>query len=316
MRFLNRLAVCSAFFLGLNLAVVAADNTPGDELLRLSYQSKATGKQRDYFVYLPRGYRLKQQHKWPVLLFLHGHGQRGDGKADLDYILRHGPLMEAWIQKRPLPFIIISPQLAFEFGIPGLEEDHSKDARPERNQQGVPERNPPFKSDLPIQRQDSSAYPDGLYRRFEPYPDFGGWIDIKDELMLMLDTVLNNYHADPGRVYLTGISYGGFGTFDLAATYPLRWAAIAPVVGTGKLKDVEKLAKAGIPTWLFGGGKDRSIKPHWLYRMADSLERAGHPALRFTVHEDMDHDAWKRVYEGEDLYNWFLSHETTQDAEN
>ena len=48
------------------------------------------------------------------------------------------------------------------------------------------------------------------------------------------------------------------------------------------------------------------LKPHWLYQMAAALEAAGHPALRFTMHEDMNHDAWKRVYEDEDLYLWFM----------
>ena len=86
----------------------------------------------------------------------------------------------------------------------------------------------------------------------------------------------------------------------------IRWAAIAPIVGTGKLDDAALIAKARLPVWMFGGGKDTTVKPHWLYQMAEALESAGHPTLRFTVHEDMDHDAWKRVYEGEDLYNWFM----------
>jgi predicted peptidase len=92
----------------------------------------------------------------------------------------------------------------------------------------------------------------------------------------------------------------------LAAAYPQRFAAIAPIVGTGKLKDAPLLAKAGMPIWMFSAGKDTTVKPHWLYEMAQALQAAKHPALRFTVHEDMDHDAWKGVYAGEDLYNWFL----------
>jgi len=66
------------------------------------------------------------------MLFLHGHGQRGNGLKDLDYVLTHGPLMEAWIQRKELPFIIISPQLPVKFGIPGIEEDHSADPIPVR----------------------------------------------------------------------------------------------------------------------------------------------------------------------------------------
>src|SRR5215510_936059 len=79
------------------------------ELRRVSYRSARTGKERDYFVYLPPGHAA--QKNWPVMLFLHGNGERGDGKGELDYVLAHGPLYEAWCQKRNLPFIIISPQL-------------------------------------------------------------------------------------------------------------------------------------------------------------------------------------------------------------
>src|SRR5689334_8006862 len=79
------------------------------ELKRIAYRSARTGKEREYFVYLPRGFR--QKDRWPVMLFLHGDGERGDAKAELDYVLIHGPLSEAWFQKRDLPFVIIAPQL-------------------------------------------------------------------------------------------------------------------------------------------------------------------------------------------------------------
>jgi predicted peptidase len=283
-----------------------AEKTSADQLLKLSYSSSATGKNRKYFVYLPVGYKSDKKKNWPVMLFLHGHGQRGNGLDDLDHVLIHGPLMEAWIQRRELPFIIISPQLPIKFGIPSVEEDHSADPIPARLKEGVPERNYGFKSPIPINRQNSEEFPEGPHSQFKGYPDFEGWINIHEELIHMVDTVLKGYRADSDRVYLTGISYGGYGTFHMAAKYPERWAAIAPIVGAGRLTDAKKLADARLPIWMFGGGKDRTVKPHWLYQMAEALESAGHPALRFTVHEDMDHDAWKRVYEGEDLYNWFL----------
>ena len=88
-------------------AAAAAASEP--ELRRVSYQSARTGKQRDYFVYLPRGFAQSKQ--WPVMLFLHGDGERGDAKGELDFVLIHGPLFEAWCQRRDLPFVIISPQL-------------------------------------------------------------------------------------------------------------------------------------------------------------------------------------------------------------
>ncbi|MFT7460189.1 MAG: putative peptidase [Planctomycetota bacterium] len=306
MKSLNVLALLASSVLLFASISTFAELASDDQLLRLSYHSAATEQNREYFVYLPVTYAEDKDKQWPVIFFLHGHGQRGNGREDLDHVLRHGPLMEAWIQRRALPFIIISPQLPLRFGIDGVVEDHSKDPLPARLKEGVPARNYGFKSELPIARTNADEFPDGPHSRFGDYPNFGGWISIDTELLGMLDTVLKDYQTDPERVYLTGISYGGFGTFDLAARYPHRWAAVAPMSGTGKIDDAEKIAKASLPVWMFGGGKDTTIKPHWLYQMAEALESAGHPALRFTVHEDMDHDAWKRAYEGDDLYKWFL----------
>ncbi len=68
------------------------------------------------------------------------------------------------------------------------------------------------------------------------------------------------------------------------------------------------LAERQLHIWVFGGGRDPLVRVGWLYEMVQALEDAGHGTVRFTVHEDMTHDAWKRVYEGQDLYDWFLSH--------
>ena len=101
------------------------------ELRRISYESVRTGKWRDYFVYLPRGFA--QTKVWPVMLFLHGNGERGDGKKDLDYVLMHGPVFEAWCQRRNLPFVIISPQLPM-FGQENVDyiKNRKRDQIPER----------------------------------------------------------------------------------------------------------------------------------------------------------------------------------------
>jgi predicted peptidase len=298
----------------LSAGMVACDpaydeSTPGDRLLRLSYDSMATNATREYFVYLPVDYENSKDKVWPVILFLHGNGQRGNGLDDLDFVMRHGPLMEAWIQRRNLPFVIISPQLPL-FDEQEAIEDRKIHVRPARLEKGVPQRNYGYPSELPIQRSNSEKFPEGAHAQYHPFSDPDtlpkGWDLIDEELISIVDTVLQKYRTDPARVYLTGVSLGGFGTFHLAAKYPQHWAAIAPVVGVGDLEDAKKLADARLPIWMFGGGKDTVIKPHWLYQMARALEEAGHPSLRFSVHEDMDHDAWKRVYEGEDLYNWFM----------
>ena len=81
------------------------------QLLRKPYVSTVTGKERDYFLFLPIGHDTEKGKLWPVILFLHGGGERGDGKGELDSLLKHGPLKEAWAMGRDLPFIMISPQM-------------------------------------------------------------------------------------------------------------------------------------------------------------------------------------------------------------
>lgn len=303
--------------------LVAAPASPAaqdgrDQLLRLGYDSAVTGRHREYFVYLPVGYDADAERRWPVMLFLHGNGERGDGLGELDYVLTHGPLMEAWVQRRPLPFIIISPQLPL-FGELEAIADRDPDAKPRRLEQGTPPRNEGFPSDAPIQRTGPDDLPRGPWVDYDPFADPprlpAGWDRIDGELVAMVDTVLQRYRADPARVCLTGLSMGAFGAFHMAAKYPQRWAAMATVVGTGRPGDAKILADARLPIWMFGGGKDRVVKPHWLYRMARALEEAGHPALRFTVHEDMDHDAWKRVYAGQDVYDWLLRYRSDRRPE-
>lgn len=319
----------------------AAAHGSAPELLRRPYSSAETGEQREYYVYLPRGYRDTPREDWPVIFFLHGGGERGDGRGDLAWVLAHGPLYEAWIQKRDLPFVIVAPQLPV-FDQRRQIAGRSGQQPPLRLDQGTPPRYEicalegggnwgedcriaPHRRAFDrgqdearsIARTAAEAYERVRFFDMEfDYPPEGwppdGWFRVEEDLVTILDDVLEAFRTDPDRVYLTGISYGGFGAFDLAASEPDRWAALAPVVGTGDLNDVPVLAETGIPVWMFGGGTDPLIKPHWLARMARALEEAGHPHVRLTVHEDMAHDVDKRVYAGRDLYDWLLSHSRSE----
>jgi predicted peptidase len=283
--------------------LVGCGTAPSDpELLRRPYQSSATGMEREYLLHLPAGYQNDPARLWPVILFLHGAGERGDGLDDLDFVMRHGPLMEVWIQKRDLGFIVIGPQmpvfeqkdqLRFREGVP----------KPERLETGVPQREPESRTDRPIVRTEETQ----PHHWDETGPPEGWW-KCEDDVLAILDEVLQDFRADPDRIYLTGISYGGYGTFYMASAHPHRWAAIAPIVGTGDPETATTLAEHNLPIWMFGGGRDESVRVGWLYEMAQALEAAGHRSLRFTVHEDTGHDAWKRVYSGNDLYDWFLTH--------
>jgi predicted peptidase len=226
---INGITTSAAFGLILAGAQGAAQAEP--TLLRPCYPSTATGKERQYLLYLPSGYDEQAGRDWPVIFFLHGGGERGDGDEDLDYVLSHGPIYEAWIQKRDLPFIIVAPQLPV-FG--QAEQLGFRGNKPERLDVGVPPRWAGIPTDGPMVRHDETAVPQWTAAR-EPrgYGPPEGWWMTEADLIAILDEVIETYRADPDRVYLTGLSYGGYGTFYMAATHPDRWAAIAPIVGTG-----------------------------------------------------------------------------------
>jgi predicted peptidase len=122
----------------------------------------------------------------------------------------------------------------------------------------------------------------------------------------MVDSTIGEFRGDADRVYLTGLSYGGFGTWHMAAGHPDRWAAIAPICGAGSTQQAKSIAEARLPVWIFQGGRDPTVKAEYVLQTARGLEAAGHPEVRMTVHEDLSHNVWTRVYEGDDLYNWFL----------
>ena len=105
------LALAVSLAIASNQAVAEPAGRSQAQLLRKGYESQVTGERREYFVYLPTGYHTEPGKRWPVILFLHGGGERGNAMEDLDQVLAHGPIAEAWIQGRDLPFIVISPQM-------------------------------------------------------------------------------------------------------------------------------------------------------------------------------------------------------------
>ena len=282
-------------------------NISEEQLVRVSYISTVDNLERDFFLYLPKGYNENPERQWPVILFLHGDGERGNGKDELDYVLIHGPLYEAWVQKRDLPFIIISPQLhMFGRDTLGIDFLTNRDPNkiPKRLKEGVSEREPDFVTDYPMEGT-------------TPFEDFtdelpkskDGWNRVEDDLLSILNIVTTKYNADKNRIYLSGLSYGGFGTWYMASKHPELFAAINPIVGWGHPSLMEPIAKYKIPVWTFAGGRDNGDeKVEYFLKGLNKLEELGDPEVLFTIHEDMGHDTWKRVYAGEDIYNWFLKH--------
>jgi predicted peptidase len=297
--------------LGLSLLLLAACSqqfgvkTPAaEQLLRLDYRSQLDLQNHQYFVYLPRGYGDQPQKNWPVLVFLHGNGERGNGRDELDYVMANGPLYEAWIQKKDLPFIIISPQLAM-LGMDKLPyiAARTRAQIPQRLAVGVPPRNARFATPQVMSAGESVVDMSGVAPLLPM-----GWEQVETDLLAMIARVQRDYRTDPARLYLTGLSYGGFGTWYMASKHPELFAAIAPVVGWGHPTLMPPIAKADLPVWAFAGGRDTSVQKQYFYAGLNKLEELGISELRFSVQEDMGHDTWTRVYAGDDLYQWLLSH--------
>jgi len=122
----------------------------------------------------------------------------------------------------------------------------------------------------------------------------------------LLDDVTAHYRVDPDRIYLTGLSMGGFGTWALAAARPGRFAAIAPICGGGNPRDAEKIKH--IPVWVFHGAKDPTVPLAASQSMVDALRSAGATEVKFTVYSDAGHDSWTETYANPALYQWLLDH--------
>jgi predicted peptidase len=134
-----------------------------------------------------------------------------------------------------------------------------------------------------------------------------GWNS--DVLNALLDSVIKHYRVDKKRVYLTGLSMGGYGTWSLAAAHPEKFAAIAPICGGGNPADAPKLAK--LPIWVFHGGKDTTVSLQRSQEMVDALKAAG-GAPKFTIYPDAGHDSWTETYNNPEFYQWLLAQVRTK----
>jgi len=196
-----------------------------------------------YLLYLPADYEKDAKKKWPLIMFLHGAGERGD---NLEVVKKHGP-PKLIAQGKPFDFIVVSPQC----------------------------------------------------------PNDVWWPEQLDVLISLLDEIEAKYHVDTDRVYLTGLSIGGFGTWSLAEKYPQRFAAIAPICGGGERYMAYRLKT--IPVWAFHGAKDKVVPVEKSKEMVEAVNAAGGDA-KLTVYPEAEHDSWTQTYDNPQLYEWFLSH--------
>jgi predicted peptidase len=120
----------------------------------------------------------------------------------------------------------------------------------------------------------------------------------------LIDDVMANYRVDPDRVYLTGLSMGGYGTWALAAAYPDKFAAAVPICGGGNPSAASKLKD--LPLWVFHGAKDTTVNPAQSKTMVDAVKKAG-GNVKCTIYPEAGHDSWTEAYNDPELYKWLLS---------
>ena len=218
-----------------------------------------------YRVFLPIGWQPRKT--WPVVLFLHGNGERGD---------------DGWRQT----LVGIGPSIR-------------------RN----PERVPAIVV-LPQCRR-------GMWWTHGPMEKLA---------LAALEASLRDFAGDPSRVFLTGISMGGYGTWSLAAKYPGRFAALAPICGGVvpppgvKVPEDHPPVKFSpdpyrsmavrigpVPVWIFHGSDDPRVPVSESRKMAGALRALGKP-VRFSEYTGVGHDSWEQAYAEPDFFPWLLSH--------
>lgn len=123
--------------------------------------------------------------------------------------------------------------------------------------------------------------------------------------LAILDEVSKTYPVDRKRIYLTGLSMGGFGTWSLAAAYPDKWAAIVPICGGGDVKSADKIKH--LPCWCYHGDNDKAVPVKLSRDMIEALKAAGGKP-EYTELPGVGHNSWDAAYGNDKLYDWLLKH--------
>ena len=128
------------------------------------------------------------------------------------------------------------------------------------------------------------------------------WYDYKKEVMALIDKVISSNQIDPCRVSLTGISMGGFGTWELAMTYPERFYKIAPLCSGGMSWRAWAIK---MPVRAYHGKLDDVVPYEYSRLMVDAVKACG-GNVEFITYDDLRHNCWDRAFEESDLIKWLI----------
>lgn len=128
------------------------------------------------------------------------------------------------------------------------------------------------------------------------------WPALVERIKAFIDQMIALYSADADRIYLCGLSMGGFGTWYTAMAYPDMFAAIAPCCGGGMAWNADVLSK--MPIWTFHGLEDQTVSPNHTIEMIRALE-GKNPYLKYDLYEGIGHNSWELAF-SESLLLWIL----------
>lgn len=254
--------VVLAIILLFSLAACAMTGQPAQPGRFVQRELAVAGTMHRYQVFVPA--RAAGSRRLPVILFLHGSGERGsDNQRQVDvgigaYVRKHAA---------DFPAIVVFPQA----------------------------------------------------------PEGREWNQVVNVVLAQLDAATREFNGDPDRTVLTGLSMGGFGTWDIALRDPDRFAALVPICGglvapgrpsmnvASVAGEADPYAAAArrlrdVPIWIFHGAKDDTVPPEFSRRMAAALEAADARDARYTEFPDASHNSWDPAYlDAPDLWPWMFA---------
>lgn len=217
-----------------------------------------------YRLLAPKNYDPKQ--KYPLVLVLHGAGERGSDNA---VQLKYGaPLFIKDEVREKYPCFVVAPQC------PAEQKWSEVD----------------WTSTAPLTQTEKPTAPMAL-------------------VLGALEALQKEFSIDPDRLYVTGLSMGGYGTWDLITRFPEKWAAAAPICGGGDTKVAARVKS--LPIWAFHGLEDPTVKVIRTQEMIAALEAAGGKPL-FSVYPYVKHDSWNIAYGEPELLPWLFAQKRGQ----
>jgi predicted peptidase len=206
--------------------------------------------------------------KYPLLLFLHGAGERG---SDNEKQLVHGASLFADPAiRKEYPAIVVFPQCAEDDWWARTEESRDQDGKRIFT----------------------------FYSKGSPNPSM--------RLVLgLLDELVKAAYTDSDRLYLGGLSMGGMGTFDLLTLRPKTFAAAFPICGGGNPRKTRKISRV-TSFWIFHGAEDEEVDPKYSETMAEALEK--HKGkVKLTIYPGIGHNSWDDAFAEPELLPWIFS---------